>query len=250
MKENFLLDTAGEQSCMQVLSGDPRGYKKALQQSPPEELEKRESLSKRWSSCGKIHGGNGAPFRRFLQSRVGRLWDEVYSEIKVANPGRSAAKLIKDLDFYVEKAVMVDGVPWTSDLRSPLSTSYGTWCRFYVNPDTGILEKSPDRPRIRAKWKPDPPKDWIVINDWERYHLRRGAWYNIRFIPAGPNCENFARDIFIGNSHVVDPTSRHYRLMDRYKAEIVAVEMRQVTTKVLRKIRETLKNREMLLEER
>ena len=89
---------------------------------------------------------NLAPLLRFLDSRVGRPWNDVYSEI-CANirPDSTVQQHVLDhVKQYVNTKVRrnEDGELWDYDGRpGPL----GNWTRFYADPDTGILCRNPNR---------------------------------------------------------------------------------------------------------
>ena len=87
---------------------------------------------------------NLAPLRRFLQSRVGRPWDAVRSEICSILNVRSAVQqhvLVHVKQMVEENAVLVDGRPHHPGRgfggRSLILAN--RWGGFYVCPRTGVL---------------------------------------------------------------------------------------------------------------
>lgn len=94
---------------------------------------------------------NLAPLQRFLVRRLGRPWNEVYSEICAQIAMRSAVQkhVIDHLRQYVElHPIFIDGKPHhpaaSGGMYHPLS-GYGNG--FYVCPQTGCLALAPRRTR-------------------------------------------------------------------------------------------------------
>ena len=94
---------------------------------------------------------NLAPLRRYLESRLGEPWDQVYSEIRRHVRFDSAVQLHVlqhlrwDVDLHVD---IIDGVPVSRDRGRAL---YARWYSFYVCPETGVLRcYNPGRRRERG----------------------------------------------------------------------------------------------------
>ena len=96
------------------------------------------------------------PLARFLRSNVGRLWNDVHSEICAhLTPSSTMQRhVFMHVDGYVETAVkLVDGVPYFAK-----GDRYGSAKiegregnpLFYVNPETGILCLAPRRKKYDA----------------------------------------------------------------------------------------------------
>lgn len=94
---------------------------------------------------------NYGPIRRFLQSRVGRSWDDVYSEIRQTLDPRSPVDrtVLQIIDFSIEKTrygadgkTIVVVTAYTSGERPPLGP-------YYIDPE-GILRAT----SRRRRWKP------------------------------------------------------------------------------------------------
>ena len=116
------------------------------------------------------------PLRQFLISRVGRKWDDVYSEIRERlNPNSTAQiHILSHVDDMVEPHV------WIDESGQPHSKPHARWAslrggEMYVHPLTGMLCRLPEG---RAAWKrrKQADQDKKVIGDKE---LRRidGIWY-------------------------------------------------------------------------
>src|SRR5437762_2668741 len=59
----------------------PKSYAKQLYRIAAEDQPKRESIKRRWWAGEKYLNEHLGPLRRFLDSRLGRPWDAVFSEI-------------------------------------------------------------------------------------------------------------------------------------------------------------------------
>ncbi len=163
----------------------------------PEHAPNRGSMSR---SHGTKHlNENLAPLRRFLRSRIGRPWDEVYSEI-CAHINLSSAVQKHVLD-HLRDMVYTHVVRRGDELvmfgrygLEPLEARRWLAC-VYVCPDTGVLRPLKRRPRPRPA--PDPD----VIRQGADAQLRRidGVWYRLTLAPV-PNDTSFATavDVSLG----------------------------------------------------
>ena len=126
------------------------GWKRKGRARPLEELPGREPMSMGRGSKG--FGENLAPLRRFLERRVGRPWDEVYSEIRARLGPKSTVHVhvLVHLGQMVEKRpVLIDGRPHHPHASRGRYWPLGRARRscLYVCPETGTLARY--RPRGR-----------------------------------------------------------------------------------------------------
>lgn len=139
-----------------VVRGRTRGGARGLgwQDSAP---AKRGKMKPRhgWKKC---LNENLKPLVRFLQRRVGRRWDDVYSEIRAGLRLESPIQLhvMEHLWMYVERHVELrDGEVWALGdypaWRSPLISRRGD--RFYVDPRDGRLREAPRQTGKRQRRK-------------------------------------------------------------------------------------------------
>lgn len=93
---------------------------------------------------GKELNENLAPLKRFLMSRVGQPWNEVFSEIsKNLRVTSTVQAHVRDhvTDFVSVNTSVRDGEIWVHGYRPErLATS---WRALYVDPTDGILKKNP-----------------------------------------------------------------------------------------------------------
>jgi hypothetical protein len=139
---------------------------------------------------------NLAPLLRFLQSRVGHLWDHVWSEISENIRASNAVQQhVRDhVVGYVETKTRLDqdGKVWCCDSR-PRLLENSTYVRFYVHPQTGILCVNPSY----RNWK-NSQKEYKQRQEEEKFntqrdlpdgvHLRKskGIWYSVEMLPIPP----------------------------------------------------------------
>jgi hypothetical protein len=107
----------------------------------------------------KSFNENLAPLRRFLERRIGRPWNAVWSELReFLSPKSAVQKHVFDhvVQFVERNPVMIDGSPHRPeacgshrDSYWPLST-YGLH-GFYVCPRTGILRLARQDHERKAK---------------------------------------------------------------------------------------------------
>lgn len=112
----------------------------------PEVLPTKEPMWYRGKT--KSLNENLAPLRRFLERRVGRPWDSVWSELReFLSPKSAVQKHVFDhvLQYVEKNPVFKEGIPYHPDARGPNRDNFfplSTYrCRgFYVCPDTGLLK--------------------------------------------------------------------------------------------------------------
>ena len=130
------------------------------------------------------------PLRRWLQSQVGRPWNEVYSEacavIKPDSPIRAHVKTHL-LEFVERNTFMHEGevcVLDTGYLGKPVPVSENGRCRslFFVHPETGLLLPSPRlSKRVWRARDPNPPVTIHWIRKGVALQQIRGLWFECRF---------------------------------------------------------------------
>ncbi len=202
----------------------------------PEEAPRCESMGGRSRRRTKQLNENLAPLWRFIRSRVGRPWDEVYSEIRARLSPSNAVQMhvLQHVRQMVEEhVVLVDGRPhgsaaWGGRYR-PITGSR-RWPALYVCPLTGRLA-APPIPR-------DPPKktnpDLRPLDDGCEARRIDGVWYRFRFAPLPPARADRARlrdrllGVALDASDLLPRLYRAYGRTDRF-----AVEKRQLSSRAI-----------------
>lgn len=132
------------------------------------------------------------PLKRWLQSQVGKPWNDVYSEAcAVIKPDSIIRLHVKThlLQFVQRNAFMHEGKVCAFDSRFgggnivPVEELSGRWANlFFVHPQTGVLQPAP---RIsRRAWKAREPKAPLTIHWIGRnvgLQLVHGLWYECHF---------------------------------------------------------------------
>jgi hypothetical protein len=158
-----------------------------------------------------------APLRRFVQSAVGRRWDDVYSDIRarIAPTSTVQVHVMQHLWHYVLREVEVegervfDGRAWRR--RYEL---YRDGRTFYVHPVTGLLCE----PARRAPPRRPPARDDLVDRGAGLLYLRRGGqWYAVttEAVPGGPPPRDVVLHVAADASSAVERT-RLYGRPGRY----------------------------------
>lgn len=132
---------------------------------------------------------NLSPLKRFLDSAIGRPWDEVYSEIRSCLSPKSAVQMhvIDHLKQFVVTSTAVEngiigyyGGYWPRGFI-PLEDD-GTKNKhfrseqFYVHPDTKLLCVSR---RKKYRWDRKPANEWIYIDNTSQFRKVDDVWYMI-----------------------------------------------------------------------
>jgi len=141
------------------------------------------------------------PLHNYLRSSCGRLWDDVYSEIKqtLGKAGWGVRHIISaHLDVAIHTYRGLDGNVWISD-RHGVHKVGGLYYDFYVEPETGILRegvryrkwRSIAREKERAK-----PLEVVPIEDGQEYRKIDGIWYLHEFAEVEVKKPVFLRGSF------------------------------------------------------
>ena len=125
----------------------PKGYRRAMRRMPLDEAPRWESTGRRWRVPTKWQTDLIGPLRRFLRSRLGHPWNNVYSEIRKRIDGRSLIQehLLQHVYWEVERYVVLEGGRAYTVGGFPIRAG-----RLYVCPATGLLREVKRRRRRRG----------------------------------------------------------------------------------------------------
>lgn len=173
------------------------------------------------------------PLYRWLRSKVGQQWDDVYSELcqRLDTSTLSGQHILFHLWGFVERnVVLIDGVPYRKDNQEyPLGRFYRGWRdKLYVHPDTGILCIVKKPPKL-------PPKkrdDLVVIDPYHHYRKLNDEWYLITLQDV-PSMQDVT-DI------VLKVTLKPWTAWQEYGREVYAVSKRQCNKKEIKFIMKQL----------
>ncbi|HEY6401541.1 MAG TPA: hypothetical protein VI479_09040, partial [Blastocatellia bacterium] len=130
-----------------------------------------------------------SPLRRFLRTNVGRLWDQVYSEMKEHLDDRKVTgrHVFEHIESEVETHPLIgdDGKFYTTGYDGRLYPIR----EFYVDPRTGLLCWSDEKPPWRRRDKSIQKADYVHLSANTCYVKMNGIWY---FIEYKTSVENLA----------------------------------------------------------
>jgi len=166
-------------------SAYPRGQLENRWAPNFEDAPRTESMGRSYKE--KWLNENLRPLVRFLRSRVGRRWDDVYSEIAARISCKSAVQkhVLDHLRDYVVENVRFAGdrVERIANRGYEPLLSYGMRFSFYVHPETRLLCLAPPGRRRRRKQhnRVDPDRR-VLSHDRELRRIDR-IWYAIDVAP-------------------------------------------------------------------
>lgn len=147
----------------------------------------RHGTAREYLKGTRRHGKARLPLIKFLASRVGRHWDDVYSEMSQEFDKRTyvGREFFKTLKWYVEVDCWIGAT--TGDVYDGRDEKVSN---FYVHPHTGILEYTEQDCRNYKELKPITRIPVDATHDLERV---KGIWYyttfreNIYYYPSYPS---------------------------------------------------------------
>lgn len=213
-------------------SGKPHNYRRFLKDTPEDDIPNR--IPNRWFGVSQPND-NLRPLRKFLHSRVGRRWDDVYSEIRAVTDYRNLRgnHLLEHVFDYVR-------IPNT--FRNWYPEFYVGRFTFAVD-ENGILRRLPQTKHV-PKPKPitrlnTPDKNvWyeyfpFVNHDGKKYSVEPQAqWYRME---RTFETHNVWKDIYV-KGKVVDT------VLVPYTREVI--DKKAVNRVTLKKIRAVLESSE------
>jgi hypothetical protein len=149
---------------------------------PLEDMPQHEGMRRAQAMRGerKQLTENLNPFRRYLESRAGRPWSKVYSEICANLRVDSAVQ--QHVRDHLEDFVAV---------KPRRMNQYGReiwWQRLYVDPVNGLLcrtDRLPEEKALRRakRNKPSMPLERISLTPTRELRLISGLWYEMQLAP-------------------------------------------------------------------
>jgi len=124
---------------------DKGGYKHRMKQNQYEDARKREGI-KFMHKGTRMFNDNLEPLIRYLQTNTGRPWNKVYSELCKSLGKRtvSGMHVFEHIFDFVYLHVWLEdrkvyALKWGKKIEL---RSGGTWKKFYVHPQTGLLKQA------------------------------------------------------------------------------------------------------------
>ncbi|HLO86393.1 MAG TPA: hypothetical protein VK203_15545 [Nostocaceae cyanobacterium] len=186
---------------MRIPSTSLKGFKKTLHKLTVEASE--DGLLSPYMikvrNRSKYLSDHLGPLRRFLMSKVGEPWNEVYSELcqRLDTSTMTGQHVLSHLQSFVEQDVeIIDGLPYRKPHQMYRSPLIGYRDNFYVHPETGILclgEKIP-----RKQKQSSVNQDVVIIDDYHQYQKIKELWYLVTFADFPPPPTQYVTDIIQG----------------------------------------------------
>lgn len=218
---------------------NPGPGKQGRRANLPDELLLKFEGIKRPYRCRKGLTDLLGPLKRWLQSQVGRPWNDVYSEACMVIKADSIIRAhIKThlLEFVERHTFMHDGEVCVLDTSrgggvTPLNTAGWRRSRFFVHPECGLLEVIPRiSKRVWRAREPQPPIILRWIRDDVALKKIRGLWFECHFEPlpaeTGFKIYDHALERFV--------THREFRVYD-YHTYQVCTHKRQLSRRELKR---------------
>jgi hypothetical protein len=207
-------------------------YPRAAIRGPLDHHPLREPIKSPLLRHRKFLNENLAPLRRFLRSRLGQPWDNVYSEICERINRDSAVQL------HIWQHLMWEVA------RDPLQIeklrrriSFGWRASFYVDPKSRRLCEM--QLQSRRHQVPDP---FLVEREGRSFKRINGIWYEVELEPLDASA-NRVWDAVVsrmdrGQPHLVEASV----LKSTYGRPVHAIRKRQLNKKEIQRLVATLKD--------
>lgn len=166
----------------------PRGAAARGLRRDPEGAPKREAMGRGYAT--RELSDHVMPLVRFLRSRCGRAWDDVYAELTahVRCDHTLQRHVLQHLWFFVHAHTWrgKDGRVWSGSQRwggpQPLREADPWQCTFYVCPDTRTLRGLPARRQAALA----PVRETVVLSDDVQLRRLSNRWYRVVLTPVPP----------------------------------------------------------------
>jgi len=178
------------------------------------------------------------PLHRWLHSKIGRPWNDVYREAcAVSHPDNYVRLHVKThlLQFVERNTFMHNGTVCVLDTGYrcrgiiPVTERRNGWNSFYVHPENGLLLEIPRLSR-RARQAGEPKP--AIIEHWigKNISLRqiRGLWFECHF----ERPDNVRADVY---DHALERVVRREELSRYHHRYLLCVHKRQLSTRELRR---------------
>jgi len=206
-----------------------------------DQLPRHEGIRRLHCVGGRHFVGRLGPLRRWLQSRVGDNWNDVFSEAaQVFKQGGFVGSHLRSklLEMVERNTFMRDGEVWCLNQAKwevvkelPVHKLPKRCQLFYVHPETGFLCKIPDRPRpplqlVQIELKFGGVRRWLTK---DRLLLKlEGLWFDCQMVRYPPLWQEVPYDA-VFKTLLIESHAR-----EAYGEAAYCVRKRQLSRKELR----------------
>jgi hypothetical protein len=174
------------------------------------------------------------PVLKYLRKQVGRLWDDVWSEICENNKDFMGDHLKRHIQWEVStKTYMEDGQIMCGEIHYPIRDSWGR-SQFYVHPETEILcvTKDSSKKNYSSQFKYK-----ILEMDGQEYYKDDDIWYRVKTAKFQEGV--LRHDVFGGTAGYWGRDSNiGHNLKRKYGKAVVCYWKQQANSKECKKLKE------------
>lgn len=173
------------------------------------------------------------PMRRYLRKQLGRLWNDVWSEICENNKDFMGEHLKMHIVWEVET-----NCRFNEDGELVSDNGYTFYRqRFYVDPNTGVLCISKG-----SSFKPKKPELRIVEMDGMEYYCHEDIWYRVKTIPYKKPDSRWYGTVWCIESDVFGSASDGF--YKRYGKSVRCTWKQQANSKEIKKLNRLCESRQ------
>lgn len=179
-----------------------------------------------------------APVIKFLNSKVGKCWDDVYSEMSTHFNGYCGHILKNAIDVLVEKDICVDDDGDLADSKGKKLKDYRNWYRnnFYINPKTNTLEKIK---AVRIKYRRYKQPKTIIRYNGKKYYKYKNIWYEVETTNSNSEKPDVFYDIIYTGYY-----RNLYKYYCIYGEHIICISKKQANARICRKLNAIVHSKE------
>jgi hypothetical protein len=213
-------------------TGGGAKYPRGVDRGPLDHHPLREPIKSPLQHYRKHLNENLAPLRRFLRSRLGQPWDDVYGEICERINRDSAVQL------HIWQHLMWEVARDPVQIERLRTRNYFGWrALFYVDPTSRRLCEMQHQSRHRQK-----PEPFLVECGGRSFKQISGIWYEVELAPleatAGHVWDAVVSRMALGQPQLMEAGE----LKRIYGRRVYAIRKRQLNTKEIQRLLATPKD--------
>lgn len=175
-----ILERFSKSNCVKNPHKFPRNNKKFSWSEDDNNAPRSMSKLRRIANCSdrEYLPSDTTAFARFLESRLGDSWDEIYSDICASVDSRNGLgnRFHQSIGWMVEKEVFLSKTGGLCDKHG--HELGGFFDEFYIHPMTGKLERAE-----KIRYRTPTQQQTVFEMDKVLYHKHDGLWYRVEMKP-------------------------------------------------------------------